>query len=154
MSRFIPNIPEKQDIEIPYFEDNKLYAGKGVTLSIDRYEKRIEALLKKLGAYRINFVDGKFDNRDGLLITFIFDNMPGRIECAALPIRQAKNRDRSIAQALWLLGNWLEAEYHCVVYRPGNMPLIPYLIGTGDLTVMESLQKNGEINLLPPGKSA
>lgn len=152
--KFIPEIPKHEEKAIPFFEDQEGIGGKYVTKTSEVYKKRLISLLTQLGAYQINVLQGKYDNRQGVLITFLLGTLPGRIECAALPVRIVKNRDKAMAQALWLLGNWLEAELNSIAYRPGSMPLVPYLIGTGDMTVMESLREYGEINLLPSGKMA
>lgn len=140
-------------MKVPFYEDQERIAGAYVKQSVEKYQQRIRDLLTRLGAYDVVFMPGTYPNhpvRYGYRITFMFATIPGRIECAALPIKNETKRrkDRALAQALYLLGNALEAELHSMVYRPGAIPLIPYLIGAGDKTVTEALVESQQLPLL------
>ncbi len=44
--------------------------------------------------------------------------------------------------------NWLESEVFSMMYRPGAVPLIPFLIGAGNKTVTEALVESTNVPLL------
>lgn len=144
MAKFIPEKPEAVKLSVPFYEDQSKIAGASVSKSLDYYEKAVKETMTKLGAYEVVVMVGTYDGpplRYGYQITFKLVNIPGRIDCAALPIKKLTKtkKDRALCQALYLLNNWLEAELHSTIYRPGSIPLVPYLIGSGDRTVTESL---------------
>jgi hypothetical protein len=146
MPEFIPDTPTMPESKVPFFEDitARDVPGRGVEKPIEFYQKRIEQLLLKLGGGFVAFIPGRYPGkptRYGYQITFSLNGIPGRFDAAALPMRSEtpKKKDRALAQALYLVGLWLEAEVYSQVYRPGSIPLIPYLIGAGGKTVTEEL---------------
>lgn len=86
-------------------------------------------------------------------MTFMIGGMAGRMEVAALPMKNEApgKKEKALAQALYLVRNWLEGEAFSQVYRPGNVPLLPYLIGAGDVTVQEAVSKSGNLPMLKSG---
>lgn len=153
MNKFIPEKPEAQKMVVPFYEDQQKVAGSAVTKSLDYYEKRVKEIMTRLGAYSVVLMGGTYPGqttRYGYQITFFLSNIPGRIDCAALPMRSETKvkKERALCQALYLLGNWLEAELFSTIYRPGSIPLVPYLIGAGDKTVTEALIESQELPLL------
>jgi hypothetical protein len=131
---------------VPYFEDSQKakIAGRGTEKSIAQLQREIIDLLTRLGAHSITFVSGVYPaqtKRYGFQVLFVYGSLPGRIDCAALPMRSEapKKKDRAQAQALYLLRLELEAQSNAWVYKPGAVPLVPYLIGAGNKTVTEAL---------------
>lgn len=151
MQGFIPEAPRAPELSVPFFEDNlldKTVPGRGVEKPVEYYQKQIRELMLKLGAALVQFTPGTFPTqpkRYGYLITFSLNGIQGRIECAALPMRSetATRKDRALAQALFLLRTWLEGEVYSAVYRPGAIPLVPFLIGNDGKTVTEALLERG-----------
>lgn len=147
---FLPESNLKQR-EIPYFEDASI-SGKGGNLhkSIEGYQSDLGKAITKLGGLLTGIAPGTFSGkpvRYGYRITFLIANMPGRIDIAALPIRsetQAK-KENALKQALYLFWKELDAAGDSWVYNPNNMPLLPYLIGSGGKTVAEELIQKGTL---------
>lgn len=159
MNGFIPETPKAPDLAVPFYEDNlrdKEVPGRAVEKPLEYYQKQIVGLMLKLGAMLITFTPGTFPTkpkRYGYLITFSVNGIQGRIECAALPMHSEtpNKKDRAQAQALYLVKMWLESEVYSSVYRPGAIPLVPFLIGNDGKTVTEALLERGLPQLLPGG---
>lgn len=148
--QFIPDMPKTITVTVPYFEDitAKDVPGRAVEKTINFYQQRIVDLLLQLGAGAVVFFPGKYPTspeRYGFQIQFSLNGVPGRFDVAALPIRKetATKKDRALAQALYLVGNWLETEVYSAAYRPGAVALVPFLIGDGGKTVTEELVARG-----------
>ena len=112
------------------------------------YRNRIVDYFIRLGASGIIFTDGKFPTsppRYGYRIEFQFYGMSGRIDAAALPIKSetAIKKDKALKQCLFLLAQWLEGEFSSLMYRPGAIPLMPYLLGSGGKTIVEQMVESG-----------
>lgn len=155
MASFIPDKLTTPTLHVPYFEDQseEKIPGRGTKKSPVELQVEVRELMTKLGAYNVIFQPGKFQDspiRYGYLMTFRLANTPGRMEIAALPMHSetVARKDRALAQALYLVRNWLEGEVFSQIYRPGNVPLLPYLVGEGDLTINEAMVKSGTLPLL------
>jgi hypothetical protein len=155
MANFVPEEDKMPALMVPFFEDQKdaKIPGRGTEKSPAELQAEVRELMTKLGAYSVMFKPGKFqDNpiRYGYQITFVLAGTPGRMDIAALPMKSeaAGKKDRALAQSLYLVRNWLEAEVFSQIYRPGNVPLLPYLVGDGDLTINEAMVRSGTIPLL------
>ena len=153
MGTFIPDKPIDDTLEVPFFEDSseQKIPGRGTEKSHEQLQSEIVDLMLKLGAGAARFAAGKFPTkpeRYGWQITFSMNGVPGRIELAALPIRQEtpSKKKQALAQALYLFRNYLEGEVWSAVYRPGAIALLPFLMGEGGKTVTEALM---ERNILP-----
>lgn len=134
MPNFIPNKPTPLFQKPPFFEDIKAadVPGRRTEKKVSVLQGEVVEALVKLGAIGVYFLDGTFDGspkRYGFAVHFTLQGIPARIDIAALPLRSDANKDRALAQALFLLRNRLEAQYYAAAYEPGLIPLLPYLIG-------------------------
>jgi len=161
MVNFIPEPVQTAARNIPYFEDSqdRKIPGRRTEKSAERLQSEIREMMLQLDAGNIAFSPGKFEvapgvpMRYGWLMTFSVNGIKGRMEIAALPMRHEtpSTKDQALRQALYLVHNWLESEVFSVLYRPGAVPLIPFLIGTGNRTITEALVESTDIPLLPAG---
>lgn len=156
MGKFIPNAPKPLFEKPPFFEDIKAsdVPGRYTEKKLATLQGEIVEILGKLGAVGIYFLDGTFEGeprRYGFTVNFTVQTIPARIDVAALPIRSDTNKDRALAQALYLLRNRLEAQYYAAAYEPGVIPLLPYLIGAGGQTVNEAFLQSQVLPLLKDG---
>lgn len=146
MVNFIPEKATVPTFNVPYFEDNPVAKidGRATEKPVAKLQQEVCDQLAMLGATVQSFQLGVFPapvKRYGYVIHFRLDGLPGRIDCAALPIRNETvvRKDRALAQALYLLRDWLKAEFNSAIYRPGSIPLVPYLLGGSGKTVTEEL---------------
>lgn len=154
---FTPDQPKSTFEKVPYYEDSQQekIPGRGTEKSVDQLQVEIRDFMLKLGAGNILFSPGTFDAtpttpmRYGWLMTFSLNGINGHMEIAALPLRREApvKKDRALAQALFLVRHWLEAEIFSKVYRPGSSPLVPFLLSDGK-TVTE-IVAGGLIGSLP-----
>lgn len=161
MNSFIPDRIELAPQDVPYFEDIRAsdVAGRHTGKGIARLQGEIIDLLTRLGADSIYFLAGQYPAgrggrvRYGFQAHFRFQGVPGRLDCAALPLRKEtpQKKDRALAQALYLLRDELKAMVNSVMYKPGAIPLVPYLIGAGGQTVTEYLIETQALPLLTSG---
>lgn len=162
MPNFIPNKPTPLFQKPPFFEDIKAadVPGRRTEKKVSVLQGEVVEALVKLGAIGVYFLDGTFDGspkRYGFAVHFTLQGIPARIDIAALPLRSDANKDRALAQALFLLRNRLEAQYYAAAYEPGLIPLLPYLIGpdgriafiTGGSVTLERTDFAGEPPTLP-----
>lgn len=158
---FIPDPIAVQQQAIPFFEDSqdKAIPGRGTQKSIDTLQKELVGILARLGASLVMFTPGKYPDgprvRYGFQVTFAYGEGRGRIDCAALPMRKETpaRKDRALAQALYLLRDELQAQVWSSVHKPGSVPLLPYLLGSNGMTVMEHLVATQQVPQLGPGMS-
>ncbi len=148
--QFIPDQSKAIEKKVPFYEDitAKDVPGAAVGKPVGAYQQRVAELLGRLDAGTIRFIPGKYPTtppRYGYQITFMLGGTPGRFDVAALPLRSETpaKKDRALAQALYLVGNWLEAEVYSATYRPGSISLLPFLVGDGGKTVTEELVARG-----------
>lgn len=157
MTNFIPDHLQPLDRVVPYFEDHKSIPGYRTTKSTKRLQNEIASLFDRLGGGGVTFIPGTFDGkplRYGYSIAFFLEGgVKGRIEIAALPLRHYTDtkKEKALAQALYLLRNKLEAQAFELIYEPGSIPLLPYLIGEGGRTVTEALIGSGALPQLTAG---
>lgn len=158
MVNFIPEPVTTAAVNVPYFEDSQKLKvpGRETEKSIERLQSEIKELMLRLDAGNISFTPGKFPvsigvpERYGFLMTFSVNGLKGRMEIAALPMRSETSlrKNKALRQALFLVRNWLESEVFSMMYRPGAVPLIPFLIGAGGKTVTEKLIESTDVPLL------
>ena len=147
MPTFIPDPIAVQAQAVPYFEDSQKMdiPGRGTDKQVLTLQQEVIQMLARLGAASVQFVPGSYADgprtRYGFRVVFWLGGTQGRIDIAALPLRSetAHRKDRALAQALYLLRDELQAMVHSQVYKPGAVPLIPYLIGPNGQTVTEYL---------------
>ncbi|MBN1964882.1 MAG: hypothetical protein JW910_09555 [Anaerolineae bacterium] len=157
MTTFIPDklLPPEQ--AVPFFEDSQKMdiPGRGTKKSVKVLQGEIVGALGRLGAGVSLIVPGTVSagehTRCGFQIQFVYGGLPGRIDCVALPIRNESPRakDRALAQALYLLRDELLAMALSAMHKPGAVPLLPYLIGSGGKTVTEALVESQQIPQMP-----
>lgn len=159
MVNFVPDKMDLGMLNIPFYEEQSdaKIPGRGTSKSPEQLQAEIRDLMTKLGAYNVVFMPGKINDkplRYGYQISFMISNNPGRIEIAALPMRSEtpSRKTAALAQALYLVRNWIEGEVFSQIYRPGNVPLMPYFIGPGDKTLNEAMIETGRFPLLASGK--
>lgn len=144
---FIPETPTDNIGKVPFFEDSAAagVAGRRTNKPIRGLQGEVIDALAKLGAGAVQFTPGAFTEggltRYGFRITFYLGAIPGRMEIAALPLRSEtpSKKDRALAQALYLVRDSLRAMHDARYYHPGDIPLLPYLIGSNGRTVRETL---------------
>lgn len=157
MNGFIPDKVALQAQAVPWFEDQseKKIPGRGTEKTLAQLQAEIMELMARLGAGGVVFMPGTHPGtpkRYGFQLHFNINGTGGRIDIAALPIKNETpaKKDRALAQALYLVRNWLEAEVFSSVYRPGAIALLPFLIGDKGLTVTEAMIQSGTMPLLAP----
>ncbi len=158
MVNFIPAAVTTAVKNVPFFEDSSdlKIPGRGTHKTEKQLQVEIRDLMMRLDAGNIVFSPGMFEvspgvpKRYGWLMTFNLNGAPGRMEIAALPLRKETpiKKNDALCQALYLVRNWLESEVFSTMYRPGAVPLIPFLIGAGNKTVTELLVESGDLPLL------
>lgn len=148
---FIPQLNANHHYT-PFFDDQKTaksaVSGWRAERTHQQYIASISSALVKLDALGIVATPGEYPGnppRFGFRFTFSVYGVSARIDCAALPIRKFTElrKKAALAQSLYLLQRELESAADAWIYKPGSMPLIPYLIGASDQTVTESLLKSG-----------
>jgi hypothetical protein len=155
---FVPQLEHRAQA-VPFFEDQK-DAKSGVRgwraeAALTTYINGISQALGDLDAAAVIFTPGQYPGesvRFGYRVAFQFRGVPGRIDCAALPLRKYTDtkKEHALAQALYLLKSELEALASAWIYKPGSLPLIPYLLGPGGQTVTEALIESGVLPELRP----
>ena len=146
MNGFIPDKLEGQMMDVPFFEDSQeeKVPGRGTKKSIQALQNEIINLLARLGAGSVRFTLGQYPGelpRYGFQVFFWYGGAQGRIDCAALPMRNETEhrKDRALAQALYLLRDELQAMAYSTLHKPGAIPLVAYLMGENGKTVTEHL---------------
>lgn len=163
MFEFTPESPKKSGFDlydVPYYEDSsdKKVAGHSTTKSIGTLKSEVVELLSRLGADSSIFVLGKYQvgkySRWGYKIDFNLEGLPGQLLVAALPLKNETDvrRDKALRQALFLIRDMLASEYHSSMYRPGVIPLVPYLLVEKDKTAMQMFIETSNIPLLASGE--
>ena len=155
MSTFIPDTIAVQAKPVPFFEDSVMQdiPGRGTKKKVSALQGEVVDLMARLGGSSVQFVPGIYEDgrkRYGFQLLFWLGNVQGRMDCAALPLRSetVHKKDRALAQALYLLRDELRAMVHVSVYKPGAVPLVPYLIGPDGKTVTEWLVETQNLPLL------
>jgi hypothetical protein len=157
MGSFIPDMSVSTST-VPYFEDNAKtkIPGRGTEKTVDQLQREIVKLLQQLGAFSIQFVQGKHEGeplRYGFQIQFMYASARGRYDCAALPMRRETpaRKQQALAQCLYLVRNKFEALVYAHTYEPEGVPLLPYLLDNRGQTVTEALRAGGMLPLLGNG---
>lgn len=160
MNGFVPDKNALGKMAVPFFEDQSeaRIPGRGTEKTLSQLQGEIIELMARLGAGGVFFVPGTHPGvpkRYGFQVHFNINGIAGRIDVAALPIKTETptKKDRALAQALFLVRSWLEAEAFSSVYRPGAVSLLPFLIGEGGQTVTEAFISSGRLALVAGGES-
>lgn len=142
----------------PFFEDAQSVQAAGYDLrnEIEYYQTKLETALRRMEATQIIFINAKDDAkplRYGYRITFRLNGIPGRIDILAMPLKKETpaRKLQALKQALYIKALELEAALNSRFIEPGAIPLIPYLIGDGDMTVKEAMTRGYDLPMLTSG---
>lgn len=156
MSFVFTPISETAAVKVPHLEDARAdYAPYYSTnKTVEEVQAEIVIELGKLGGYGVGFQAGKFGEkpvRYGFIVHFYYNNRPGMIRVAGLPMHSEtdKKRRQVQAQALCIARDWIKAQVTAKVFMPGVEPLIQFLLVNGDQTVTDYMMLSGR---LPDGK--
>jgi len=149
-------VPDERDdgLNVPYFEDASSILGV-IGHSTQRSEQElrveIERAMGHLGAGVSFFQPGKFGNRYGYRIEFIWRGARGRIDVEALPLRKetAGKIKRCKRQALFSVMHKLQGQFNSQLNMPGDVPLVPYMLDTEGRTLIEAMRERNELPALP-----
>lgn len=143
------------DLKVPFFEEARsdyapYYSVQGYT--IGKAKAQITAEIGKLSGAVVAFRDGYFGEsprRYGYVIEFVLNGSPGRIQAAGLPIRKSTpvKIDKVRIQALLNVRDWLKTAVTSMIFSPGNNPLVPHLIGKGNMTLAEMVAEQAGIDM-------
>ncbi len=156
MANFIPDHESiTAEMSVPWFEDVRATTAPGYSTvhGITELKQQIVTAFSRLGAHDVTFMQGKYPggtvDRFGFRIDFHINGRAGRIDAAALPIRNETEikKDKALRQALFLVRDRILAEVHASAYMPGTIPLMPYLLGKGDRTLTEEMVESGALKL-------
>jgi len=161
MPTFIPDPIDAQQADVPFYEESQKLAipGRGTEKSVQKLQGEIIDLIARLGGGAVVFTPGQYREgervRHGFQVMFWYGSARGRIDCAALPIRRetARVKDRALAQALYLLRDELQAQVYSQTYKPGAVPLIPYLMNGDGQTVTEFMVATQNVPQLMAGSN-
>lgn len=149
---FIPD--DHDDLTIPYFEDSSASLGV-VGHSTNRSERELKVEIERavghLGASIVLFQAGKFGNRFGYRIEFLWGGSKGRIDVAALPLRKETSSRISQAKrhALYSVMMRLMSQFNSQLVMPGDVPLVPYMLDKEGRTLIEAMREQGQVPALP-----
>lgn len=169
---FIPQQPEVEAKDVPYFDDvtNEAgWQGHSTGKSMDTLKSEIISAISRLGGLVSGFQRGIFlindKERDGFQIHYVVERpddgaiFPGRIDIAALPVKRGhklqrsldKRRERALKMALYMLRMALNGTWFLQQLSPGYAPLMPWMLAKDDKTIAQLWNESGVmINLLPP----
>jgi hypothetical protein len=130
---FVPDQSEAQ--EVPYFEDaigSEGWEGHRTEKTIDRLKSEIGEVIGLLGGFVSFYKPGVFHigdvDRPGLQVYYSLAGMPSRMDIAALPVRKAHNREKSLKMALYMFRAALKGAWFMQMLSPGLSVLIPFMI--------------------------
>ena len=103
-----------------------------------------------LGAAVSHFQSGKFADRYGYRIEFIWRGARGRIDVAALPLRKETpgKIKRCKRQALFSVMHKLQGQFNSQLNMPGDVPLVPYMLDASGRTLIEAMREEGQLPAL------
>jgi hypothetical protein len=164
---FIPE-QSKQAQSVPFYEDATKaegWQGYSTTKSIERLKSEVTESITRLGGFVSGFQIGTFvienQNRQGFQIHYSIAApdgrfVPGRLDIAALPVRDKWNDDKkvkSLRMALYMLRIALDGMWFFQQLSPGYAPLMPFMLAGPDGKTISQLWAESPVmnNLLPPG---
>ena len=158
MTTFIPDKPPLMEQAVPFFEESQQMdiPGRGTKKTVLQLQGEVSEALVRLNASLSKFASGEYSEgerkRYGFRITFVYGGLPGRIDCAALPLKKETpaKKERALAQALYLLRDELVAMAWSAIHKPGSVPLLPYIVGNDGNTVTEALVQRQQIPEIAP----
>lgn len=164
---FIPEQP-KQAVKVPYIEDvtrDEGWQGYATTKSIKTLQSEVVGSISRLGGLVSNFQRGTFQveaqSREGFQIHYAVQTpngqlVPGRLDIAALPVRDKFNdarKDKSLRMALYMLRMALDGMWFMQQLSPGYAALMPWMLADKNKTVSQLWSESSIMSrLLPPGE--
>ena len=170
---FIPE-QKKVAVDVPFWDDVTVAAGwqgHATTKSIDTLKLDITKAVSRLGGIVSGFQRGKFQigkqYREGFQLHYHIEtqegqNIPGRIDIAALPVKEdwglrnslEKRKEKSLKMSLYMLREALNGTWFLQQLSPGYAPLMPWMLAEGEKTITQLWQESSVMqNLLPPGET-
>ncbi len=171
---FIPETPKNEIQDVPYYDDVTSeggWQGHSTSKSIETLKAEIIAAIGRLGGLVTGFQRGTFtivdQMREGFQVLYGIERpdgefIRGRIDVAALPVRDDykrrrsfdTRREKSLKMALYMLRTALDGSWFLQQLSPGYAPLMPWMLAHGNKTVTQLWQESPVMNaLLPPGGS-
>ncbi len=149
---FIPD--DHEDLRVPYFEDASSLLGvigHATQRSEQELRVEIELAMGHLGAAVSFFQPGKFGDRYGYRIEFMWRGARGRIDVAALPLKKESPSKikRCKCQALFSVMHKLQGQFNSQLNMPGDVPLVPYMLDSKGRTLIEAMREKGQLPALP-----
>lgn len=174
MADFIPEQP-KAAAAVPYYEDVTSeggWQGHSTRKSLETLKLEVMAVISRLGGSVASFQRGRFavdgKSREGFRINYVVQEpggnhmMPGRIDIAALPVKEwgggirsiEAHREASLRMALYMLRMALDGTWFLQQLSPGYSALMPWMLTDRDKTITQLWSESAIMkNLLPPGKA-
>lgn len=175
--KFIPKTGEHSQ-EVPYFDEVKGDAGwrgHGTSKSMIALKAEVSQSLARLGGQVNGFVRGSYEmengeSRDGFQIHYSIEDAnanlhSGRIDVAALPVREPKRRsgyrdtmerrrEQTLKMCLFMIRDALDGQWFLQMLSPGYAALMPWMLAKGDKTITELWSESATMRqLLPPKDS-
>ena len=152
---------------VPYYEDAKEkdgWQGQATTKTVNKLQDEISQAINRLGGIVSGFQRGTFQiekqTREGFQIHYHLKApngqlVPGRLDVAALPVRDGWNvtkKDKSLRMALYMVREGLQGMWLMQQLSPGYAALMPFMLADENKTVSQMWADTPVINnLLPPG---
>lgn len=175
--KFVPTTGEFSQ-EVPYFDEVKSeggWKGHGTGKSMMTLKAEITQSVARLGGQVTGFVRGAYEmengvSRDGFQIHYAIEDAnanlhQGRIDVAALPVREPKRRsgsrqtmerkrEQTLKMCLFMIRDALDGQWFLQMLSPGYAALMPWMLAKGDKTVTELWSESATMKkLLPPQDS-
>lgn len=135
---FIPEQPTDV-VEVPFYEDVKGdggWQGHRTRKSERLLQGEISKAVSRLGGMVTGFQKGAFGSRVGYRIHYTVSRpggelWPGRMDIAALPVRNKGNMEKSLIMSLYMVRNTLDGSWFLQQLSPGFIPLLPWMLVPG-----------------------
>lgn len=171
---FIPDQPKETTVSVPFYDDvtsDKGWQGQTTTKTVRMLQSEIIGSIARLGGNTTSFQRGTFQigdqYREGFRLHYSVEApdgtmIPGRIDVAALPVKQdyalhrslETRKDRSLRMSLYMLRIALDGTWFLQQLSPGYAPLMPWMLVDGEHTITQLWQESSIMqNLLPPGET-
>jgi len=171
---FIPEQPQEQAQDVPYFDDvtsDAGWRGHATGKSFGTLKAEIIAAVDRLGGMVTGFQRGTFvigqRKRDGFQMHYVVEQSdgtmyPGRMDIAALPVKDdaghqrtlERRREKSLKMALFMLREALNGTWFLQQLSPGYAPLMPWMLERKSGKTISQLWSDSVFSgrLLPPGE--
>jgi len=170
---FVPTDSEGPASDVPYYGETRAddgWQGQGTTRSYDTLKGDVTRAMARLGGVVHGFQRGMYQigklERPGVQIRYSIEGpagkmIYGRIDVAALPVREPKQRgsyrrikenrhELSLAMALYNVVQALRAQWVLAQFNPGYVPLMAWLLVKGDQTLTQLYSTGASVGRLLP----